>query len=373
MQETPKPVLCPLCKKPVSVYRDADLATRLCSDCRALVDLIRPVQPSVQAAAPSSVPLVSQPSARPQFEPAPIVTFPSPTASSIAAPSRPERPLITPVIEPALTQHQFEPQHHFEPQEAPMWNAADVAAPITAPLEEKQPDLDHQTSFAPAGIQAASAPPPVFMEHHEQSWPLLVSDEKPRSKRPLLLALVLLVVAAAGAGFLYLKGSFSSLLPGSRGKVALQSNRPAQAAVTKKEAPAKSATESQKTSLTASSPADASKSLQATPVPSPSPAQSAPAQAASANGKFTTLQLASFPNKQAADEFAKKAIKAGIPSYIVAAEIPHRGMWYRVRAGKFSSAREQADYEQNWRLRAKSAGLGLQFVPCDYEPPLAGN
>ncbi|MGH9764151.1 MAG: SPOR domain-containing protein, partial [Blastocatellia bacterium] len=82
--------------------------------------------------------------------------------------------------------------------------------------------------------------------------------------------------------------------------------------------------------------------------------------------------LASFPNQAGANEFLQRLVRARIPGYVVAAQIPHRGTWYRVRAGKFSNAKEQKEAGDDWRQRARAAGIDIQLVPCDYELPLNG-
>ncbi|HKV38029.1 MAG TPA: SPOR domain-containing protein [Blastocatellia bacterium] len=110
-----------------------------------------------------------------------------------------------------------------------------------------------------------------------------------------------------------------------------------------------------------------------TPKPSPLPLASpvpppGPGQTASSGAGLTSLQVASFPNEGLATGYANKLKSAGIPAYVVSAEIPHKGRWYRVRAGKFSSPQEAGNYAAAWRKQAAASGLNLQFIPCDYEP-----
>jgi DedD protein len=93
----------------------------------------------------------------------------------------------------------------------------------------------------------------------------------------------------------------------------------------------------------------------ARPAPSkPEPAKAAPATApakkvalapapppASDGGKGKgrfTLQLGSFPDRAEAEAFSKRFTGQG--SYVVASEIPGKGIWYRVRVGDYGSAKD---------------------------------
>jgi len=50
-----------------------------------------------------------------------------------------------------------------------------------------------------------------------------------------------------------------------------------------------------------------------------------------------TLQLASYSEKEAADSDIKKLKQRGYAAFIVAADVPGKGTWYRVRLGSFSN------------------------------------
>jgi|GEM_PF-610349 len=50
-----------------------------------------------------------------------------------------------------------------------------------------------------------------------------------------------------------------------------------------------------------------------------------------------TLQVASYPDKDGAEHDVKKLKQSGFAAFIVAAEVPGKGVWYRVRLGSFSS------------------------------------
>jgi cell division protein FtsN len=63
-----------------------------------------------------------------------------------------------------------------------------------------------------------------------------------------------------------------------------------------------------------------------------------PALASSANAKTRySIQIASYQEKEMAEEDVKKMKKAGYAAFIVSSELPGKGMWHRVRVGSFSN------------------------------------
>jgi cell division septation protein DedD len=105
-------------------------------------------------------------------------------------------------------------------------------------------------------------------------------------------------------------------------------------------------------------------------------ADAASAQAAkpSASTEFgavgsLTLQSAAFPDEAGASEFSNKLIRTGIPAYVVPADLPRKGRWFRVRVGRFSNADDAKRYAVQSRLRAKAAGLDVDFIVVEYGKP----
>jgi cell division septation protein DedD len=84
--------------------------------------------------------------------------------------------------------------------------------------------------------------------------------------------------------------------------------------------------------------------------------------------KLYALQAASFPNEGGAKAYSDKLVRAGVPAYVIAADIPRRGRWYRVRAGKFAAPDEARKYATEWQQRARAAGINIQLVTVDYAP-----
>lgn len=83
-------------------------------------------------------------------------------------------------------------------------------------------------------------------------------------------------------------------------------------------------------------------------------------------GQFS-LQAAAFPEESGAAEFAEKLRRAGLPSYVVSADVGKRGTWYRVRVGRFESAEAAKRYVAEAQLRSKASGVSLQLIVCPYE------
>jgi DedD protein len=77
-------------------------------------------------------------------------------------------------------------------------------------------------------------------------------------------------------------------------------------------------------------------------------------------GGAFTLQLSAFQNRPEAERFAAKLRDRGYAPFIVAAEVPGKGTWYRVRMGSFPSkdaaSRYLTDFKRETQLQAFVAG-----------------
>ncbi|MFA5072534.1 MAG: SPOR domain-containing protein [Nitrospirota bacterium] len=78
--------------------------------------------------------------------------------------------------------------------------------------------------------------------------------------------------------------------------------------------------------------------------------------AATAAGHYT-LQLASYQDKKVAENEVKRIKQKGYPAYFVNAEIPNKGVWYRVRVGKYTT-KEGAEKIQK-KLQSKDGVSSL--------------
>ncbi|KFA88613.1 SPOR domain-containing protein [Archangium violaceum] len=75
-----------------------------------------------------------------------------------------------------------------------------------------------------------------------------------------------------------------------------------------------------------------------------------------APGGAFTLQISAFQNRPEAERFATKLRDRGYAPYIVAAEVPNKGTWYRVRMGSFPSkdaaSRYLSDFKRETQIQA---------------------
>jgi cell division septation protein DedD len=222
---------------------------------------------------------------------------------------------------------------------------------------------------------------------YHQNWPIMVEQpDKKKHGRGLLLILILLLVMAGGAAvsffmfrdkFFGSRGGPAVSGPGNPGKPAVTADpKPTSAAVqagVKPPTPGPSQSPQPTASGQVAAPGDSGKpqqTAQATPTPTPQAAstpQATQSPQSVAGAKLTSLQVASFPNEGSAKQFQDRLVKAGLPAYVVAADIPHRGKWFRVRAGKFASQEEAHQAAESWRKQAAAAGINLQLVPCEYQ------
>jgi DedD protein len=80
-----------------------------------------------------------------------------------------------------------------------------------------------------------------------------------------------------------------------------------------------------------------------------------PPQGAVTGGAFT-LQLSSTQNREEADRFVAKLRDRGYAPYVLKAEVPGRGTWYRIRMGSFptkeAAQRYLADFKRETQLQA---------------------
>jgi cell division septation protein DedD len=73
----------------------------------------------------------------------------------------------------------------------------------------------------------------------------------------------------------------------------------------------------------------------------------------SASGAFT-LQLGASPNRDDAERQASRLREKGYGPYIVAAEVPGKGTWYRVRMGSFPTKDAATRYLQDFKRETQA-------------------
>jgi cell division septation protein DedD len=107
-----------------------------------------------------------------------------------------------------------------------------------------------------------------------------------------------------------------------------------------------------------------------TPALSENTKDNRPAGADSATGRGRySLQAAAFPNEPWASEFSERLKRAGVPAYVVPADIAGRGRWFRVRVGRFETARDADRFASEAQQRANAAGLSLRLIVSSYDKP----
>jgi len=89
--------------------------------------------------------------------------------------------------------------------------------------------------------------------------------------------------------------------------------------------------------------------------------QQATAKKPDATASHFTLQLSAFPDKSDAEEFMRKIQSSGYKPFLVASEIPGKGVFYRVRVGDYGSRQAAVDakseFERKQRIIAYVAKL----------------
>ena len=100
---------------------------------------------------------------------------------------------------------------------------------------------------------------------------------------------------------------------------------------------------------------------QALPAARPQVVQQTPTKKPDATAPHFTLQLSAFPDKADAEEFMRKIQSAGYKPFLVASEIPGKGVFYRVRVGDYGSRQSavdaKAEFERKQRIIAYVAKL----------------
>ena len=231
---------------------------------------------------------------------------------------------------------------------------------FTEPVSEVL--LDHRTDWPQSTEQAPVTDPwedPLPSWDYSQSeWPVLMGPPSRKQFGVLRASLVVLVLLAAGGFYFFI---LQPTLKQQRTSVPVDSKGAERAA-----AAAQPNVSEAKAAEPGPGPVASSPSSETPATIDPKPIQG-PAEG-NTQGKFS-LQAAAFPTQAGADEFAEKLRHAGVPSYIVSADLGRRGRWFRVRVGRFNSADDAQKFAAEAQLRAKAAGMSVQLIGCQYDQP----
>lgn len=392
MQQT-KPI-CALCRCPLPA--GADQSARLCPQCASIIESIRePSAPPEQEPGQAfrfdnSGQLTYEPPRAgsfffeaPEYDSPAQASPPREVEHNTAAPAERARAEAPPEVETVRPGRDLAAPKPQAPQSQPDLEPSPNRRPVGAQLksEPRTPGgpSPSQPSFELSAGRTANRPSPGFQKgqgqgdrrFEDQSWAeelrkslaltdhdqvkpfvpetedkgyvLMVANTKEarRARLPLkVAALLLLLAAAAAGGYFLLRGG---------------------AAPAKKNA---SVAQAQPQSRSQPQPQLPPKGEGERPVVSGGPKPAA--TEAVPGGKSYSLQAASFPSEEAANQFSERLVQLGIPAYVVAADIPKKGRWFRVRVGKFPSPEKARQDAAEFQKKAAAAGLRLGLVVCDY-------
>ncbi|HLF83544.1 MAG TPA: SPOR domain-containing protein [Blastocatellia bacterium] len=206
------------------------------------------------------------------------------------------------------------------------------------------------------------APLPAWDYSHSE-WPVLVGPSPPRSFKELRSAIAAVVLLACATGFYFL--IYRPFTPTRR--TATDSGTTARVAAVEPRAAAAGSADSDALAQAAPTPSDTAAGAASPPAETVF-REAVASNDDSAQGRFS-LQAAAFPTLGGADEFAEKLKRAGVPSYVLPADLARRGRWFRVRVGRFNSAEDAQRFAGEAQQRARAGGLTVQLIVCQYDQP----
>jgi len=384
---------CPLCRRQaLSNHGERVLSTRLCEACQNMVLVaFRGAKPSVAAPAVVASQGIPTPSDVFSFEP----SFAGAPASFEVTPV--DLPTCEPELRSPIPFEEPNPVNYFYKDEDLVDNHHIVDSPAFSPNgSSPQPerlfegfvhsatpvDDDHdqstvieQSSKVEAGIvepnvieartdepstivvqpdNSQSNPSLTGWDYSHSEWPVLVAPNRKKPFGKLRAAIVALALLATAAGFyflIYRPSGQAATDTGTTTKVSTSSSP-------------KGGSSDSVTQTPATAKADKTAPSQ----PPETVSHDATTTENSAQGQFS-LQAAAFPSQEGADEFAERLKRAGVPSYVVPANIARRGRWFRVRVGRFNSAENAQRFAGEAQARARAAGLAVQLIVCQYDQP----
>jgi cell division septation protein DedD len=228
---------------------------------------------------------------------------------------------------------------------------------------DESPDESEDTQAMSAGAVADPWEEPLpAWDYSRNEWPVLMGPPRGRSFAKFKIPFALLMIFAFGAGFYYfIYPQISRDQPPPTDSVPLGLAPEPRDSTPK---PADSTAQSQ----APSTPSEAPANVEAQPSQQAARDAAAASEIGNTKGRFA-LQAAAFPTQAGADEFAEKLKAAGVPSYVVSADLARRGRWFRVRVGRFNTAEDAQRFAAEAQLRAKAAGMSLQLIVSQYEQP----
>jgi len=289
-----------------------------------------------------------------------------------SSPSSPSTLAQEAISEQAVPAHQSAEAHDVETSQAgfafdpdPFAEASEAAPAADSEFVQINAESDPQTwestenSTDPLAtgylVEAAAAESPdAEQPHSHDEWPVLMVPAHRSSSNKMRAAMVILTMLVSVAAIYFL---IYLPLSGNRHQNAL--------AVTEvSAAPVPAASESDALSQPRT-PAVEQTTLSQSKLDAGTSSK-LETSIGDARGQFS-LQAAAFPEEFGAARFAEKLKHAGLPSYVVSADVGKRGTWYRVRVGRFESAEAAKRYAADAQPRSKASGVSLHLIVCPYE------
>jgi cell division septation protein DedD len=222
---------------------------------------------------------------------------------------------------------------------------------------ENQEQIAELTDTSPNSFTGELPQPPALnspTSHSQEEWPVLMVPARRRSFSKARASMVILTLVASVAAVYFL--IYMPLSSGKREKAAASRSAREVSNAVVPAAPETANPAGAEPTRISESQLEAATSAKQEP------------SIADARGQFS-LQAAAFPVETGAAEFAEKLKHAGLPSYVVSADVAKRGRWYRVRVGRFETAEQAKRYSAEAQLRSKALGVSLQLIVCQYEQP----
>lgn len=400
--------ICPLCRR-AAAGNGLPARTRLCDGCRAMLETIIPQKAFSNGN--NSVSSQYAVAAARQIEVAAPIEFETQAGASAPVPQVDDYEMVSlePVIDdkedfleepeesfaglaapdekafnatasnsPLVKPEAFAPPARFEIVDSP--SPSEMAETTASPSAEAQNDSnafiatvdrpeieteqiaaqthdssDLKTSLDENATDPWDDPLPAW-EYSRNEWPIALTEQRPKSfaRFAVPIAIAALIAGVALVYFIVTKPRPEDSQP----PLSVYTPDPTEQQPAAGTAP--SATAQPATSSLAPAP-DAS---------SPAPIQETPSNDGNETKWRHSLQAMASQNADEANQFAERLVRAGVPAYVISADLGSRGIWHRVRVGRFNTADEAQRFAVEARARAKAAGVTLkQLNLCEYEKP----
>lgn len=321
---------------------------------------------------PGQLPDITAPAQPSQFGSMQTVSFGTPTADDLAAAAAVvDLPLPRPVPPPISLPPSISVTQPMSAMSVSAFSAEESANVVeerhddqellpTAPFERPssfEPPPSVSNIDQPGTFASAEAPTRMtaaeMAVNQQRAWVAPdVQAPEPRSRFGLLaVAAVLVVAVCLGLAWQFV---LKDLIVGRPATTASSGSTPAPAPPTSAPSsePVAPSPESATPGPVVDKPAE-------TPVATNPATADVPAKPASESGGFT-IQVRSSPNEAEARQFVDSLKSAGFDAYVMRADLGAKGVWYRVRVGRFQTREEAQREVGKLRSTARAAEAIIQ-------------